>query len=52
MELSGVPNGRPMQAGIVLYARAPGHVEASICNFSGGPMDPIVDLPVRVITIN
>ena len=33
-------------------SRAPGHVEASICNFSGGPMDPIVDLPVRVITIN
>ena len=42
-----------MQAGMVLYAqRVPsaGHVEAAVCNFTGGAMTPISNLPVRVIT--
>jgi hypothetical protein len=29
---------------------AAGQVEADICNFTGGAMTPITDLPVRVIT--
>jgi hypothetical protein len=45
----------PIQNGILLYAQranSPNHVEADICNFSGGPMDAIENLPVRVITFN
>jgi len=41
------------QQGIVLYARrvaSAGHVEVAACNFSGGAMTAISDLPVRVIT--
>ena len=42
-----------LQNGIVLYAQrveSAGHVEADVCNFSGGAMTPISDLAVRVVT--
>jgi hypothetical protein len=42
-----------IQNGVFLYAMrvaSVGHVEASICNFSGTTMTPISGLPVRVVT--
>ena len=42
-----------IQNGVILYGmrvQAAGEVEASICNFSGTTMTPIVNLPVRVVT--
>jgi hypothetical protein len=33
-----------------MRVEAAGSVEASICNFSGGAMTPINNLPVRILT--
>jgi hypothetical protein len=41
-------------AGVLFYGvRAPsnGHVTLKVCNFTGGAMPAIVNLPVSVITI-
>jgi hypothetical protein len=53
-EMPLVATNGAIQNGVLLYAmrvESAGHVEASICNFSGTSMTPITDLPVRVITI-
>jgi hypothetical protein len=42
-----------IQNGIVIYGQrvsSDGHVEAVVCNFTGGAMTTITNLPIRVIT--
>ena len=42
-----------VQNGIILYPQrvsANGTVQANVCNFTGTTMNPIVDMPVRIIT--
>jgi acyl-CoA hydrolase len=41
------------QNGIVLYAdrvTSAGHLLVNVCNFTGGAMSPITNLPVRIIS--
>jgi hypothetical protein len=52
-EVAVIVTNFSIQNGVFLYAnrvQAAGQVEASICNFSGGAMTPIVDGPVRIMT--
>ncbi len=52
-EVPLIATGGALQEGVVIYAQrvqSAGHVQADICNFSGGAMTPLTDLPVEVIT--
>jgi hypothetical protein len=54
-ELPLVATEAEIQNGILIYGQrvaSAGHVEVNACNFSGGAMTPITDLPVHVITFN
>ena len=53
-EVPALATNGAIQNGVFLYpmrVETAGHVEASICNFSGTSMTPITDLPVRIITV-
>ena len=53
-EVPALATNGAIQNGVFLYpmrVESAGHVEASICNFSGTSMTPITDLPVRIITV-
>jgi hypothetical protein len=53
-EVPYVAIGQAIQEGIVMYGlrvSAVGHVEAAVCNFSGGAMTALSNFPVHVITL-